>query len=64
MEAILNLPEIYRNALYLQGVYEYTIKETAGPLGITVDAAKKRTQRGRKLLREKLDREEARINGR
>ena len=64
VEAILSLPEIYRNVLYLQGVYEYTLRETAGLLGITVDAAKKRTQRGRKLLREKLDREEARINGR
>ena len=64
VEAILSLPEIYRNVLYLQGVYEYTLKETAGLLGITVDTAKKRTQRGRKMLREKLDREEGRINGR
>ena len=53
VEAILSLPEIYRNVLYLQGVYEYTLKETAGLLGITVDTAKKRTQRGRKMLREK-----------
>lgn len=63
VEAILSLPEIYRNVLYLQGVYEYTLRETAGILGITVDATKKRTQRARKILSEKLDREEAYING-
>ncbi len=55
VEAILALPEIYRHVFYLYEYYGYSMKETANLLGITVDAAKKRAQRARQLLRERLE---------
>lgn len=55
VQAILELPEIYRHVFYLHEYYGYDLKETANLLGITVDAAKKRVQRARNLLRERLE---------
>lgn len=55
VRAILEIPEIYRHVFYLHEYYGYSLKETANLLGITVDAAKKRVQRARKLLRERLE---------
>lgn len=57
VEAILQLPEIYRQVLYLLGVYEYDMKETAALLDLPVETVKKRAQRGRWMLREKLEKE-------
>lgn len=54
MQAITQLPEIYKQVLYLQGVYEYTNAEIAGLLGISTETVKKRVQRGRKILKERL----------
>lgn len=55
VQAIRELPEIYRHAFYLHEYYGYDLKETANLLGITVENAKKRAQRARKLLRERLE---------
>ena len=52
---ILNLPETYRNVLYLAGVYEYSLTEIASLLDLPLETVKKRMQRGRRLLREALD---------
>lgn len=57
VDALNSLPEIYKSVLYMQGIYECTVKETASLLGISVEAAKKRTQRARQMLREILDKE-------
>ena len=57
VEAILQLPEIYRQVLYLLGVYEYDMKETAALLDLPVETVKKRAQRGRQMLREWLEKE-------
>ena len=57
VEAILELPELYRQVLYLLGVYEYDMKETAALLNLPVETVKKRAQRGRKMLRERLEKE-------
>ena len=53
--AILELPSNYRNVLYLQSIYGYSLKEIAKLLGISVDAAKKRSSRAHKALKEKLE---------
>lgn len=55
VEAILALPEMYRHVFYLHEYYGYSMKETANLLDITVEAAKKRAQRARQLLRERLE---------
>ena len=57
VDAILELPEIYRQVLYLLGVYEYDMKETAALLDLSVETVKKRAQRGRRMLRESLEKE-------
>lgn len=53
--AILELPTNYRNVLYLQSVYGYSLKETAKLLGISVDAAKQRSSRAHKALKKELE---------
>lgn len=50
VEAILKLDKKERDVLYLYAVYGYSFPETAALLGISVEAAKKRAQRGRKKL--------------
>ncbi len=55
VEAIRTLPEIYRYAFYLHEYYGYSLKETANLLGLTVNTVKKRMQRARQLLRERLE---------
>ncbi len=49
-EAILKLPDNYRNLLYLVGVCELDIKDAAGMIHISYETAKKRIQRSRKLM--------------
>lgn len=51
---ILELPEKYRDVLYLNLVYGYTFKETANLLEITASTAKKRAERARNMLKEKI----------
>ena len=58
LSEIQALPEIYKEALYLQCVYEYKVEDIAGFLDLSVSATKKRLQRGRQILKEKLGEEE------
>lgn len=51
---ILELPEKYRDVLYLNLVYGYTFNEVASLLGVTVSAAKKRAERAKNMLKEKI----------
>lgn len=52
--AILSLPETYRQAVYLSVVYEYKAGEIAKVLDISQEAVRKRLQRGREILKAKL----------
>lgn len=52
--AILELPTNYRNVLYLQSIYGYSLKETAKLLDISLDAAKQRSSRAHKALKKEL----------
>lgn len=57
VDEILNLPEIYADAVYLDCVMGMKINEIAKELSISTETAKKRVQRGRNLLKEKLKKE-------
>lgn len=57
LAAIRKLPGIYRDILYFQCVEGYKLTEIANLLGIEVETAKKRAQRGRKKLLEHLAKE-------
>lgn len=53
IDAILELPEKYRDVLYLHHVYGYSYNEVANLLGVSSDATKKRAQRAKaKLIKE------------
>lgn len=54
---ILQLPEIYRDILYLNLVYDYQFNEIANLLGISTENVRKRAQRGKKILQEKINEE-------
>ena len=55
---ILKLSNIYKDVLILECVRGFSPKEISQILGITTDTAKKRSQRGRKILIENLKKEE------
>lgn len=55
LSAIQELPFIYRDVLYFQCVEEYKLVEISKLLGIELETVKKRAQRGRKKLLEKLE---------
>lgn len=55
VECILQLPEIYRDSLYLYHIYGYSFREVSNLLSISVETAKKRVQRARRLLKEMLE---------
>lgn len=57
VECILQLPEIYRDSLYLYHIYGYSFREVSNLLSISVETAKKRVQRARRLLKEMLEKE-------
>lgn len=57
LAAVRNLPVTYRDVLYLNVVEGYSTKEISQMLEISVEAVKKRLQRGRRLLIETLQRE-------
>lgn len=52
--ALESLPAIYREAILLRDMEQFTIGEAADRLGITREACKSRIHRGRVLLREYL----------
>lgn len=54
LREILTLPVKYKSMLLLHCVEGYSLKETAAILHITENAAKKRLQRGKEALRQKL----------
>ena len=56
-EGILELPEIYRDPLYLHHIYGYTLSEVSGLMNIPVETAKKRVQRARGMLKKWLEKE-------
>ena len=49
-QAILDLPDKYRNLIYMVGVCELDLKEAASLLQISYETAKKRMQRARTIL--------------
>lgn len=56
VQEILNLDIIYRDILTLRLIYEYSIKEICSWLDISENTAKSRIYRGRKILKERLER--------
>jgi RNA polymerase sigma factor (sigma-70 family) len=56
VDEAMQLPEEYREPLVLFYLQDLSVAELAGTLAITEDAAKVRLHRGRKLLRERLER--------
>ncbi len=52
---LLELPLKQKTVIYLYYIEGYHVKEIAGMLGITEYAVKKRMQRGRKQLQQKLE---------
>lgn len=57
VECILELPEMYRDTLYLYHIYGYSFNEISNLLSTSVETAKKRAQRARDLLKQRLEKE-------
>ena len=57
LEELMKLPEIYRTALTLHYVEEYSVAEIAKIIGATQSAVKMRLVNGRKLLKCALEKE-------
>jgi RNA polymerase sigma-70 factor (ECF subfamily) len=57
-KAVLKLPAIYKDALKLKNVQEFSNAEIAGMLGISETAVRKRLERARRMLEEILRRED------
>lgn len=49
-EILADMPPIYQDALYYHFILEFTIKETAAALHISLSAAKQRLVRGKQVL--------------
>jgi len=56
-KAVLKLPAIYKDALKLKYVQEFSNAEIAGMLGISESAVRKRLERARRMLEEIMGRE-------
>lgn len=57
VNSILELPQKYRDVLYLAHVYGYNYNEISNLLSISVDAVKKRAQRGKEKLKNSIEME-------
>ncbi|MBQ8860316.1 MAG: RNA polymerase sigma factor [Ruminococcus sp.] len=57
LEALLTLPEKFKTVLILRYIEDYSIKEISTFIGRTPSAVKMRLQKGRKLLKEKYEKE-------
>lgn len=55
LKEVLNLPPKFKTVLLLHYVEGYQLKEIAGILGISENAVKKRLQRGKEALKQKLN---------
>lgn len=53
--AILKLPQIYKDVIYLQHIYGFTVKEISKMLGISKETVWKRTERAKKILKSILE---------
>ena len=58
IKAILNLPLVYKDILFLYYINQYTTKEISRMLDISMDAVWKRIERAKKLLKEELEKGE------
>lgn len=58
IEAIQELPQVYRNIIYLRFVCEFSYSEIAKELGISEKSIGIRLRRGREILMQKLKQEE------
>lgn len=54
---VKSLPDIYRDAIYLNLVLDLSTKETAESLGISTENVRKRVWRGKRMLKEMLKKE-------
>lgn len=54
-DCMLQLPEVYRDVLYIHYLYGYSYDETAHLLSISVENARKRAQRAKIILKELLE---------
>lgn len=63
VEAVMSLPVLQRDSLYMYTVYAYKPSEIANLLGISTEAVNKRIQRGRKMLIEILEKGESDLDG-
>lgn len=55
LESLEELPNIYKDLIILENLHNYSKKEIAKLLNLNYDTVKKRIERGRKLLTEKLE---------
>ena len=55
---IQTLPEIYREPLFMRYAWEMRYEEIAETLGISSDTARKRVERAKKMLKQKLTEED------
>lgn len=55
LETLEELPNIYKDLITLEILHNYSKKEIAKLLNLNYDTVKKRIERGRKILTEKLD---------
>ena len=56
VKTISQLPQIYKDVLFLRYVNDFSVKEISKMLDISVDTVWKRLERARKMLKELLER--------
>lgn len=54
---VKSLPDIYRDALYLNLVLGFSVQEAAKSLGLSHESVRKRIWRGKRMLKEMLEKE-------
>lgn len=59
VERISELPDIYKDVLFLRYVEEFSTKEVSRMLGLSENTVRKRTERAKKLLKDALERNES-----
>lgn len=59
VETISQLPQIYKDIIFLRYIEEFTVKEIAHILYVTENTVWKRSERAKKLLKELLEKEES-----
>lgn len=59
VERISELPQMYKDVLFLRYLEDFSTKEISAILGIPESTVRKRTERAKKLLKEALERNES-----